>query len=349
VERSRRCSGRLGSIWGGSFHNRRAGLWQRALVCAVAITAFSLALPLTSGNAQSRAPQPSFDELVAQARLLAHQIDTLSQQYDGLQVRLSETRSAARAAAETAARDQSALADGVQKVGQIAAESYVTGGYDPTLQLATSADPQGFIDRASIMDHLRSEHGAVVHGLQTAQAAASRAQQTAQQQAEQVSSLARQIRAQRDKIQSKINLIESSAYKKALAIASQTGHFPVTAPVGDSIGARALRFALGKQGDPYIWGAAGPASFDCSGLVMWAYAQVGIQLPHYTGDQWVSGVHISKSQLEPGDLVFFYPDLGHVGMYIGNGLMVDAPNFNEAVRVEPVYWNVYIGAVRIAI
>ncbi|HKB30378.1 MAG TPA: NlpC/P60 family protein [Streptosporangiaceae bacterium] len=324
-------------------------LWHRAAVLATALVAFSLVLPLTSGDAQPGAPQPSFNELVAQARLLAHQIDSLSQQYDGLRVRLSETRNAAKAAGQTAARDSMALAGGVQRVSQIAAESYVTGGYDPTLSLATSSDPQGFIDRASIMAHLQSENGAVLHSLQTAQAAASRAQATAQQQSRQVASLVKQMGAQRNLIQSKINLIESSAYKKALEIASQTGTFPVAAPVGDSLGARALRYALTVQGDPYVWGAAGPATFDCSGLVMWAYEQIGIQLPHYTGYQWTSGVHISRSQLQAGDLVFFYSDLGHVGLYIGNGLMIDAPNFGESVHVEPVYWGVYVGAVRIAI
>jgi len=323
--------------------------WQRGLVLAAALVAFSLALPLTSGDAQPGAPQPSFNELVAQARLLAHEIDTLSQQYDGLQVRLTETRSAAKAAAKTAARDTVALAGGMRKVSQIAAQSYVSGGYDPTLELATSNDPQGFIDRASIMDHLQSENGAVVRGLQTAQAAANRAQETAQQQAQQVAGLVGQMAAKRNQIQNKVNLIESSAYKKALAIANQTGNFPVTAPVGDSLGARALRFALAKQGSPYVWGAAGPDAFDCSGLVMWAYAQIGIQLPHYTGYQWNSGVHISRNQLEPGDLVFFYQDIGHVGLYIGNGLMIDAPDFGETVHVEQVYWNVYVGAVRIAI
>ncbi len=349
MERSHRGSGLHGSIGRGSCGVRPARLWQRAMVLATALTAFTFGLPLTSGDAQLRAPQPSFNDLVAQARLLAHQIDTLSQQYDGLQVRLSETRSAANAAAKTVARDTAALAGSMQQVSQIAAESYVTGGYDPMLQLATSTDPQGFIDQASIMDHLQSENGAVVHGLQVAQAAANRAQQTAQQQATQIASLVTQMGAKKNQIQSKINLIESSAYKKALAIANKTGRFPVTAPVGDSLGARALRIALTTQGDPYVWGAVGPDAFDCSGLVMWAYKQIGIQLPHFTGDQWNSGVHVSRDQLESGDLVFFYGDIGHVGLYIGNGLMIDAPHFGEAVHVEPVYWNVYVGAVRIAL
>jgi peptidoglycan DL-endopeptidase CwlO len=352
LERSHRGRGEHGSIRGLATHTGGAPVGRmvrRAAVVGTAIAAFSVAFGPSPAGAQPARPRPGFNELVAQARHLARQIDALSQEFDGLQVRLNETRAAAKAAATTAARDKAALAGGMAKVGQIAAESYMDGGYDPTLQLATSTDPQAFIDRASIMSHLQASNGAVVATLQTAQAAASRAQEAARQQAAQVASLARQINAKRAEIQGKVNIIESAAYKQALVIAGRTGRFPITAPVGDSLGARALRYALSRQGDPYVWGAAGPASFDCSGLVLWSYAQLGIQLPHYTGLQWNSGVHISRSQLEPGDLVFFYSDLSHVGMYVGNGLMVDAPDFGEVVRVEPVFWSAYAGAVRIAI
>lgn len=97
---------------------------------------------------------------------------------------------------------------------------------------------------------------------------------------------------------------------------------------------RAVQYALSKVGDPYVWGAAGPNSFDCSGLTMWAYRQVGINLPHYTGAQYAQGRHISMSDIRPGDLIFFYSDLHHVGMYIGHGKMVDAPHTGANVRVE---------------
>jgi cell wall-associated NlpC family hydrolase len=137
-------------------------------------------------------------------------------------------------------------------------------------------------------------------------------------------------------------------FRKAMAVFNATGNYPdINIPTANTIGAQALRWALTRRGDPYVWGGAGPNDFDCSGLVMWAYAKVGISLPHFTGDQWQMGVHVGRNQLEPGDLVFFYPDIGHVGLYIGNGLMVDAPDFGEDVQVQPVMWNVYVGAVRI--
>jgi len=154
--------------------------------------------------------------------------------------------------------------------------------------------------------------------------------------------------AKRRQAQSKINLLNSAVFKKAMDVFNQTGNYPnISIPTANTIGAQALRWALTRRGAPYVWGAAGPGAFDCSGLVMWAYAHVGISLPHFTGDQWNMGVHVARSQLQPGDLVFFYPDIGHVGLYIGNGLMVDAPDFGETVQVQPVTWSVYIGAVRI--
>ena len=149
-------------------------------------------------------------------------------------------------------------------------------------------------------------------------------------------------------IQAEIDQVNSSAMKQAMAIFTQTGQYPdITIPTANTVGAQALEEALTRRGDPYVWGAAGPDQFDCSGLVVWAFAQEGIALPHYTGDQWNSGVHVARADLEPGDLVFFFPDISHVGIYVGNGLMVDAPDFGAVVRVEPVFWSDYVGAVRI--
>ena len=149
-------------------------------------------------------------------------------------------------------------------------------------------------------------------------------------------------------IQGKANTLNSAAFRQAMDVFDKTGQYPnIDIPTTNTVGAEALRYALTRRGDPYVWGAAGPGEFDCSGLVLWAYAQVGISLEHYTGDQWNEGEHISRSELEPGDLVFFFQDIGHVGMYIGNGLMVDAPTFGQPVQVQPVLWDVYVGAVRI--
>ncbi|MCQ0018238.1 C40 family peptidase [Actinomadura madurae] len=105
---------------------------------------------------------------------------------------------------------------------------------------------------------------------------------------------------------------------------------------------------MGKIGRPYVWGAAGPSTFDCSGLTMWAYKQVGINLPHYTGSQWNAGTHVSRSQLQAGDLVFFYSDLHHMGMYVGDGKMLHAPQTGDVVKIAPMAGRPFAGGVRVA-
>jgi len=128
------------------------------------------------------------------------------------------------------------------------------------------------------------------------------------------------------------------------------GNFAGT--VSAQTGQRAVQAAESQIGKPYEWGAAGPDTYDCSGLVMWAYGQVGVSLDHYTGSQWNEGAHIPTSALRPGDLIFFATDtsdpntIHHVGMYVGNGSMVEAPYTGANVRISPAFRSDMIGAVR---
>jgi cell wall-associated NlpC family hydrolase len=300
------------------------------------------------GSAAPRQPAPDLKTLIAKARVLSSQINQLDEQYNGLRIQLSQARTQAKVAQRTYAQDVVALSAGRLSIGQLAAQSYMNSGMDTTFSLLTSSNAQNMISRAAIMQQLQTQNSDRVGQMVAAVAAAQRAKASAQQQGKIASRLAAAMAVKRQAAQTKINLLNSKVFAKAMAVFKQTGNYPnINIPTANTIGAQALRLALTKRGDPYVWGAAGPSSFDCSGLVLWAYAQVGISLPHFTGDQWNMGVHVARADLQPGDLVFFYPDIGHVGLYIGNGLMVDAPNFGETVQVEPVMWDVYVGAVRI--
>ncbi|WP_051393086.1 C40 family peptidase [Glycomyces arizonensis] len=118
-------------------------------------------------------------------------------------------------------------------------------------------------------------------------------------------------------------------------------------PYMDGDRADVVMRALDQLGKPYVWGEDGPNSFDCSGLVLDAYRQIGISLPHNAAAQYNSTMRISQEELEPGDLVF-YNSLSHVGMYIGNGYIVHAPNSSTVVKVVPLnHGNVYYGAGRV--
>ena len=328
---------------------RRSGrAWGRVATLIGATALFTLVLPLGIGGAAPSQPMPSLKDLVARAKALSNEINSLNEQYNGLQIQLTQAQTEAKIAQNTYVRDLNELKAGNLAVGQLAAQSYMNGGLSTPLELLTTSTASTLISRATFVQVLQQENGDQVSQIAEGVAAAQRARASAGQQTRRAKQLTAQMASKRRQAQGKINLLNSSVFKKAMAVFNRTGNYPnFSMPTANTIGAQALRWALSVRGDPYVWGAAGPNSFDCSGLVLWSYAKVGISLPHFTGLQWNMGVHVGKSQLQPGDLVFFYADLGHVGMYIGNGLMVDAPDFGETVQVQPVMWAVYAGAVRI--
>jgi len=316
---------------------------------AAATAALALIVPGGISAAQTTAPKPTLTTLVAQAKQLEFQINALSEQFDGLRIQLTRAQADARIARNAAARGAAALTVGQQAAARLAAENYMNSGLDPTFQALTTGNPQQFLSQASTITELAQSSSERVNTLSSEVTQALRAKQTADQQVAEVNALEAQMNVKKKAINAKIDQVNSAAMKQAMAVFEQTGQYPnVTIPTANTVGAQALQAAIAKEGDPYVWGAAGPGQFDCSGLVVWAYAQEGIALPHYTGSLWNSGVHVARNDLEPGDLVFFFSDISHVGIYIGNGLMIDAPNFGETVKVEPVYWGAYVGAVRIA-
>jgi len=311
--------------------------------------AIAVLLPGGPSDAATAQPRPSLTALVAEARQLSNEVDSLSQQYDGLQIQISHARAEEKLARLAAARATKALAGSQLAVAQLAAIGYMDEGQDPTLQMLTSGNPEQFLNQAATVQELDNQAGERLSTLQRDQLAAARAQVAAKQQVATVNELQKEINSKVTAIQSKLDILNSAAMNQAMQIFQQTGSYPdVVLPEATTVGTVALRWALSKRGDWYQWGAAGPNTFDCSGLVVWAFAQEGISLPHYTGWLWNSGMHVSRADLEPGDLVFFFADISHVGIYIGNGLMVDAPSTGQQVQVQPVFWDAYVGAVRIA-
>ncbi len=301
-----------------------------------------------TSQAQTVASTPSLKELVAQATQLSNEVDSLGQQYDGLQIQLAHANSEVRVAKQAAARAEAAMAGGEKAVAQLAAMSYMNGGMDPTLQMLTSGSPDRFLGQASTMQQLNDEAAMRVTTLQHQRVTAERAQATAREEIATADHLQAEIASKQKSIQAKLDIMNSSAMTQAMSIFAKTGSYPdVVLPEATNVGTTALRYALTQRGKPYVWGAAGPDSYDCSGLVVWAFAQEGISLPHYTGSLWNSGMHVSRADLEPGDLVFFFADLSHVGIYVGNNLMVAAPSTGQVVQVQPIF-DAYVGAVRIA-
>ncbi len=304
---------------------------------AVTVAACVAIVPGSAASAAQGSSVPaSLQAVLNKANALSAQIDKLGQQYDALQIQLKQARTEVKLASESAVADVRVLSHDEQAVGAIAVEGYMTGGISPVLQLLQTANPQSLLNRASILTQLADENDAKMSLVSAAAKAAVRAQGAAAQEQQQAVQLTKEMSAEKSEIQQKENFFNGEAFKQAAGIFEKTGHYPDIAPRGDSIGIQALDWAFKELGQPYVWGGAAPGGFDCSGLVMWAYEHVGIQLEHFTGDQWNEIVHVPRSELKPGDLVFFFADISHVGLYIGDNLMIDAPTFGQVVQVQPL-------------
>jgi cell wall-associated NlpC family hydrolase len=302
-----------------------------------------------AGHVRTATPRPSLSSLEAQASLLSNDVDSLGQQYDDMRIQMAHAESEENTAELAAERAQEALAGNQKAVAQLADMGYITQGTNPMLEMLESGDPTRFLIESATIEEIDNEAGMRLSMVRGEQLAAGRAEAEAAEQIATASVLRGQIQNKIAQINAKLAVLNSSEMSRAMAIFASTGKYPDYTPAtsGDSLEVRALRQALTRLGNPYVWGAAGPDEFDCSGLVVWAYAQLGVWLPHYTGSLWELGTPVSENDLQPGDLVFFYQDVSHVGIYVGNGLMVDAPSTGQDVMVQQVMRDVYVGARRI--
>ena len=306
-------------------------------------------------------PEPSRKELTAQQKRLADDAEKLSEQYNGLRERLKQAQRAAEVAEGNAVRQKKALDDARARIVKLAADSYKNGPVDQAVAFASAEDPQAVLDRSATLNYFaRQDSSRVAHLLQTMQAA-ERSRKSAEARAKQVRELTDEAKKKRRELQTELKKVEA---KLGTGTGSRlnAGPAPNVDPGGASAKAMgAVRAALSQRGVPYSWGggdASGPSygtaqganikGFDCSGLTLYAYAQVGISLPHYTGAQYNAGTRVSQSQLKPGDLVFFYSDLHHMGMYIGNGNMVHAPQTGDVVKISSIAGRPFAGGVRVA-
>ena len=345
--------GRHARMWvprgrSGAAHVLKGRMGRRVALVTATLMAVTFGAPMVSATAE---PKPSLNQLKNQVEHLYDQIESLTEQFNGQRERLKQAQSSAKLANATLVKSQADLEEKRQRAGLYAQDAYMTGGMGSSLALAMSGDPAGYLDRAATTYALQLEQGEEVSQIGKAMSMAARAKAGAKAREAEVTKLVTDLSSQRDKIRTLVNKTESSLFKRAISTAGQLGgratRIQIPIP-GQGKAAEAAKWALSQQLKPYVWGAAGPSTFDCSGLVMWAYQKVGISLPHYTGDQWTAGTHVSRQDLRPGDLVFFYSDLHHVGIYIGGGMMVHAPHSGDVVRVAPLGNRPFAGGVRIA-
>lgn len=243
------------------------------------------------------------------------------------------------------------------QVDQLTDASFEGARLNQLSALLTGTSARDFLNRATDLEYIASDSADTMNKFQSAvdaakaaQARAERDKQTAQDAANAANALLNQLNTQNQqltaemsKVNAALNQLTSSQRQTLNTDTGPAGSF--IAPPG--IAGAAMQIALAQRGKPYELGGAGPNVFDCSGLVLWSYAQAGMPgLPHSSAAQSRLGVPVSRADLQPGDLVFFDNPVGHVGIYVGNGMMVNAPTTGQVVKVEPLFSG-YSGARRL--
>lgn len=282
----------------------------------------------------------------------------------------AEAQHAADMVAVDAAKSE--LAKFQTAVDKVAAAQYMGGRTDGMNAMLTAQSPQMLIDQLAVQRVMATEMSAQMQNFRQAnqeaarvEAASSKSAADAKTAAEQAAAVRADLQSKQSKLQVQIAVVKSQytaltpAQREALAAippppapdaGPQAGGPEVLAaapngpllppeaavPGGSSAGAVAIQAALTRIGSPYSWGGSGPNAFDCSGLVMWAFQQAGISLPHSSQALARGGQAVSMDQMQPGDLVTYYGDASHVAIYIGDGMMVHASTYGTPVMVAPV-------------
>ncbi|WP_338677191.1 NlpC/P60 family protein [Streptomyces sp. SCSIO 30461] len=309
-------------------------------------------------------PGSTPERLKAKADTLYREAEEATERYNGAKEAAAEARTALDGLRDEAARRTARLNAARDALGSIATAQYRAGGIDPAVQLALSSDPDAYLAGAEYAERAGSRQVATLAGIREenrelaqlrAEADGRLAELTARQD-----ELARHRKAVREKLAAAQSVLARMAPAEQVAYASGDSTPPGRADRDDAPGgavvadapnpraAQAIAYAYGALGKPYVWGATGPSAYDCSGLTQAAWRSAGVSLPRTTYTQIDSGHRVPRSQLAPGDLVFFYSGVSHVGLYIGNGQMIHAPRPGAPVRVAPIDEMPFAGATRVA-
>lgn len=256
-----------------------------------------------------------------------------------------------RAAGVAAGRAALAHLDAVRDqslVDHLATMRYRGGDTGATRAAVLAESPRDLVDRLGALQRLS---GATTLALDTSRAAstdAARLREEAASESEvaRLATLDARDRAEAldrrsDEMRERMDEVRRRVDALSDAQRAQWAGGPVTpadyvAPPVDGVNSAALNVALSRLGAPYSWGATGPSQFDCSGLMVWAYAQEGKSLPRSSQAQAVSGAPVAMADIRPGDLIIYYPGATHVGMYAGGGLVLHAPTYGVPVKLEKV-------------
>jgi cell wall-associated NlpC family hydrolase len=345
---------------------------QRPLSGTTARTAATIALAGAAtvtglGGIGQAAPQPTPEQIKAKAGELYREAEVATEKYNGAKEQADAAEERLKTLGDEAARRQDAYNAAQDVLGSIAAAQYRDGGIDPAVQLMLSDDPRHYLEGAELAERAGARQTAAVADARRQLREIEQLRGASRVELTSLRSRQAELRRQQKIITARLDearrLLSRLSPHQRTAIGQGRDAVPASrantgsreAPgvqgspaAPNARAAAAVAYAYQKLGSPYVWGATGPDAFDCSGLAQAAYRAAGISLPRTTYAQINAGHRVPRSALRPGDLVFFYSGVSHVGIYVGKGQMIHAPNPSAPVRLAPIDEMPFAGATRVA-
>jgi peptidoglycan DL-endopeptidase CwlO len=305
-------------------------LARRSLIVASSLVAALAISVIPSGTATAA---PTAGEIDRAINDLGVKLNAINEQYNDANALLKASR-AKQATLQAQIKAYSVKTDAYeQRVNKIGAAAYVDGRPGMMRALITGGSPQNVLDQLQAYDIISADQQGDIDALLEAKkpldAAKRKLDAEVQIQAKQEKVL-RDRKAALNKDLAKWKALKAQQQPRASRSSTRTVT-PVNVPVSGK-GATVVAYARAQIGDPYVFGADGPDSFDCSGLTLAAWAQVGVSMPHSARQQYAAFPKVSKANLRPGDIVFFYDPISHNGIYIGAGMVIHAPQPGESVE-----------------
>jgi cell wall-associated NlpC family hydrolase len=344
-------------------HGSRLHLRRAAVIVTVLATAGGVAVYAGASGAGA-APAPSIDQVQAQVNSLQGKVDKVGQQYDAAGQQLASAKSRLAQVTKQADRAQQQYNQASATLAAVAVAGYENQGQTSVIGLLTSGNPDAVLGQASLLLQIEGTHNAQARQLLTSanelsaikeqrQRTETGVQQLTSQYAAQKTSMTKLLNKQKAVLDSLTEQQQAAVTAASVGGSTTSGDVttaPVTSPVPTSSQAgQAVAYAYAHLGAPYVWGATGPTSFDCSGLMYAAWQAAGVTLPRTTYDEWANLPHIPMSDLQPGDLILYNGE-SHVAMYVGDGEIIDAPHTGAVVEKLPESTSWYAdsadGAVR---
>ncbi|MCY0943941.1 MULTISPECIES: C40 family peptidase [Streptomyces] len=325
--------------------HRRPKQPTRARVTVLTATA-AAAVALSAQGASAAPAKPGKEEVKSQVDALYEEAEQATEKFNGARERQEKLEKEIGQLQDQVARGQGDLNELRSTLGSMASAQYRGGGIDPSLALFLSADPDSYLDKAASLDHLSGKQVEAVQKIQAKQRSLAQQRQEASGKLADLDATRKEL-GEKKKV-STDKLAEAQALLNTLTAQERTQLKEEETKASRSAGERvelgdvkpsgragaALAAAKTKLGTAYVMGATGPSAYDCSGLTQWAYKQAGVSITRTTYTQANDGKRVSRSELQPGDLVFFYGDLHHVGLYAGNNMTLHASNPRGGIKYE---------------